>query len=68
MWISENPRDNLITFAVLTGILAITGIVHLIKKHKEKQETEKSRQRQCKQGEDISKRNIIHLNKSGKER
>lgn len=53
MWISENPRDNLITFAVLTGVLAITGIVNLIKKHKEKQETEKSRQRQRKQGEDI---------------
>ncbi|BBB92446.1 hypothetical protein MAMMFC1_03139 [Methylomusa anaerophila] len=68
MWISNNPRDNLIALAVLTGILAITGIVHLIKKHREKQEIERFRQRQCKQGENISKRDIIHLNKSGKER
>ena len=65
IWYSDNPRDNLIALAVLTGILAVTGIVHLIKKHREKQH-EESRQKQSRQSVNIPDENIIHLNKNGR--
>lgn len=65
MWYSDNPRDNLIALAVLTGILAATGIVHLIKKQREKQ-NEESRRKQRRQSVNIPDENIIHLNKNGR--
>lgn len=63
-WVSDNLRDNLITLAVCVGVLALVGIVHLIKQHKEKQEMEKSKQKQQKQGKNEGAENIteLHIN------